>query len=395
MADVQKTKTSPKPPNGRSTMTIKWLLLVGLSLSFVGQQAAFGQTIAGQHPNVDPRRLRAIVEAGAQEAHTKAVVFGVWVDQREILTGALGNSMTTQPATTDMHYRIGGIAETFMSTLLLMLVEQGRIGLDDTIARWFPHLLAADRVTVRMLVGNTAGYIDYVTEDDFAKLQSDDPFRTFTDDDLINYSTRYGKMNFAPGTSQQYSHTDNVILGQVIQRATKQSLKELYNNNIFGPLRMLNTQIPTGQEIQAPVLHAFTMERQVYEDCTYWNPSWGSTPAMATSNIHDLGKWGPILGTGRLISPAHFKEQIAPTSAGKGNNRSDLYFAYGFVYANGWILQNPNINGYSGGLAYNLSSGVTIVVEATKSEAKTADGSAFAILRSLVAYVTPKSPINF
>jgi D-alanyl-D-alanine carboxypeptidase len=160
-------------------------------------------------------------------------------------------------------------------------------------------------------------------------------------------------------------------------------------------MHMMDTQVPTGQEIQAPVLHAFTTERQVYEDCTYRNPSWGSTPALLTSNIYDLGKWGPILGTGQLISPAHFKEQIAPTSAGKGGNRSDLYFAYGFVFANGWILQNPNINGYSGGFAYSLSSGVTIVVEATKSGASTADGSAFAILRKLVAYLKPESPINF
>src|SRR4051812_41182411 len=122
-----------------------------------------------------------------------------------------------------MHYRIGGIAETFMSTLLLMLEEQGRINLNEKISRWFPQLLAADQVTVRMLVANTAGYIDYVTVDDFAKLQLAEPFRTFTDEELIHYSVRTGQMNFPPGTSQQYSHTDNVLLGQVIQRATQQS----------------------------------------------------------------------------------------------------------------------------------------------------------------------------
>jgi D-alanyl-D-alanine carboxypeptidase len=99
------------------------------------------------------------------------VEFGIWLGDREILTMALGHSMTTVPATTDMHYRIGGIAETFMSTLLLMLVEKERISLDDKISRWFPNLLRADQVTVRMLVANTAGYIDYVTVDDFLKLQ--------------------------------------------------------------------------------------------------------------------------------------------------------------------------------------------------------------------------------
>jgi len=376
-------------------MKTKLLLLLGLSLCYLGEQTAMGQTVPGSAPNTDPDRVRAVVEAGAQEAGTKAVKFGMWVRNREVLMMALGDSMTTVPATTDMHYRIGGIAETFMSTLLLMLVEQGRISLDDKISRWFPHLLAADQVTVRMLVANTAGYIDYVTVDDFLKLALAEPFRTFTDEELINYSVRDGKMNFPPGTSQQYSHTDNVILGQVIQRATKQSMKDLYDKNIFGPLHMKDTQFPVDQEIQSPVLHAFTMDRKVYEDCTYWNPFWGSTPGLPTSNLHDLGKWGPILGTGRLISPAHFREQIAPTSVGKGNNKPDLYFAYGFVVANGWIVQNPTINGYSGGFGYNLANGVTIAVGATKSENATTDASAFDILKEVVKYVTPAALINF
>jgi D-alanyl-D-alanine carboxypeptidase len=353
---------------------------------------------AGSHgppAYADPSRLRAIVQAEARKAGTKAVEFGMWVDDREILTTAMGDSMTTVPATTEMHYRIGGIAETFMSTLLLMLVEQGRISLYDKISRWFPNLLAADQVTVQMLVANTAGYIDYVTVEDFLDLQLADPFRTFTDEELINYSVRDGQMNFPPGTSQQYSHTDNVILGQVIERATGQSMKELYDENIFGPIGMKDTQFPVNQEIQSPVLHAYTRERKIYEDCTYWNPFWGSTPGLPTSNLRDVGKWGPILGTGRLISPAHFQEQIAPTSVGKGQNKPNLYFAYGFVVSNGWIVQNPSINGYSGAFGYNLSNGVTIVVGATKSETATTDASAFDILREVIKYVTPAAPLNF
>jgi D-alanyl-D-alanine carboxypeptidase len=76
-------------------------------------------------------------------------------------------------------------------------------------------------------------------------------------------------MNFPPGTSQRYSHTDNVILGQVIQRATGQSMKDLYDKNILGPTGMADTQFPDSQEIQSPALHAFTMDRKIYEDCTY------------------------------------------------------------------------------------------------------------------------------
>jgi len=346
-------------------------------------------------PSLDPNKIQEIIRTQAQKDGAKAVEFGIWVGNSEVLTTAFGDSMTRVPATTDMHYRIGGIAETFMSTLLLMLEEQGRIDLDEKISRWFPHLLGADQVTPRMLVANTAGYIDYVYVDDFNKLQQAKPFRTFTDDELIQYSVRDGKMQFAPGTSQRYSHTDNVILGQVIQRATGESMAGLYEKNIFKPMGMTRTSFPSNEEIPGPVLHAFTKERGLYEECTYWNPFWGSTPGLPISSLHDIGKWGPILGTGRLISRAHFNEQIAPTSVGKGHNRPDLYFAYGFIVANGWIVQNPSINGYSGAFAYNMANGVTITAEATKSENASTDAAAFNILREVVKYVTPTSPINF
>jgi CubicO group peptidase (beta-lactamase class C family) len=207
------------------------LLQLILPLSLLSWHPTFAQST--QAPHLDPRRVLATVEAEAQKAHAKAVEFGMWVGNRPVLTKAFGNSMTTVPATTNMHYRIGGIAETFMSTLLLMLVEQHRISLDEKISRWLPDLLNADKVTVRMLVANTAGYIDYVRVEDFLKLELAEPFRTFTDAELINYAVRDGKMNFEPGTSQQYSHTDNVILGQVIQRATKQSMRELQEKTSF------------------------------------------------------------------------------------------------------------------------------------------------------------------
>ena len=93
----------------------------------------------------------------------QAVQFGMWVGRQEVLTMALGNSMTTVPAATNMHYRIGGITWTFQSTLLLMLAEQGRIRLDDTIARWYPNLLSADKITIR-IVGCQYGWLPRLCE---------------------------------------------------------------------------------------------------------------------------------------------------------------------------------------------------------------------------------------
>jgi D-alanyl-D-alanine carboxypeptidase len=366
------------------------LVVLGLS----GKQAAVGQSVPP--PNTDPNQVQAIVQGIAEKEGLQGVEFGMWVGNREVLVTALGKSMTTVPAATKMHFRTGGISETFMSTLLLMLAEQGRINLDETISRWFPHLLGADKVTPRMLVANTAGYIDYVTVPDLINLQNAEPFRTITDDELINFSVRDGLMSFAPGSSQAYSHTDNVILGQVIQRATEESMNQLYEENIFGPLGLKDTKFPTDQEIQEPVLHAFTSQRNLYEDCTYWNPSWGSTPGAITSNLRDMHTWAQALGTGRLISPADFQAQIAPTTANEGaKNKPDAYFAYGVIVANGWLVQDPNLDGYSGAFGYNMATGVTIMVMSTQGEKTTDTLSALNIFREVANYATPNSPIVF
>ena len=345
--------------------------------------------------DLDVEHISAIVEAERQKAGTEAVLFGMWQGDRELLTVALGNSMTTVPATTDMHYRIGGITETFQTTLVMMLAEQGRLNLDDKISRWFPDLLSADHVTIRMLVGNTAGYLDYAPDEAFGDALLSAPFRTFADEELIAYAVRDNKMNYPPGTSQAYSHTEYVILGQVLQRATGQTMKELYEQNILGPHGFDDTQFPTDQNIQEPVLHAYSNDRKIFEDSTHWNPSWGSATGALTSNLHDLGRWGPMFGQGRLVSPASFEEMTAPTSVGKGNNRPDVYFAYGFAVTNGWYVQNPNMNGYSGAFAYNSTHGITLVVETTKNANPAIDPAGIHILREVIKCVTPGSPLAF
>lgn len=376
--------------------SLTWLLLAACAMICgCGSGVAGNAWADNTAPNIDAARIRSIVEAESANAGTQAVQFGMWVGRNKVLTTALGHSMVTVPATTDMHYRIGGITETFQATLLMMLAEQGRIHLDDTIARWYPDLPSADKVTIRMLAANTAGYFDYVHKAAFVRDFLANPFRSFTPDELIAYGVRDGLMAYAPGTSQRYSHTEYVILGQVLEKATGQSMRSLYQINIFEPLGLKDTQFPVDQEIQAPVLHSYVNDRKFYEDATYHNPSWAGATGALTSNLDDLGKWGHAFGSGKLISAASFREMTAPSSVGKGQNRADLYFAYGFVYANGWLVQNPDMNGYSGGFAYNLAHGVTIVIAATKRPSPAIDPAAIHILREVIKFVTPATPLNF
>jgi D-alanyl-D-alanine carboxypeptidase len=345
--------------------------------------------------NQDVNMLKSILRAESAKAGTQAVIFGMWSGDTEILTEAIGYSTPDSPASTDMHYRIGGITETFLVTMLFMLAEQGRIDLDSRISRWFHDLLAADQVTVRMLAGNTAGYLDYVHVQDWIDRLLRDPAAPFTDDELIHYSVRDRKMNYSPGSSWAYSHTEYVILGQVVQRATGQPIGALYDQYILRPLGLKDTQLPTDGRIQPPALHAYMLDRGSYEDSTEWTPSWALSYGGLTSTVHDLGRWGRIFGQGVLVSPASHREITGPGSASQARNSPEPYFAHGFIRANGWYLQNPDINGYGGAFAYNPTQDVTLVVVSTKNDKPTIDPAAIHILREVIRYVTPERPLNF
>src|SRR5262245_61242953 len=100
------------------------------------------------------RRGRVIVARAREEMrrdNLRAAIFGVWIDARELVSAALGESEPGVPATRDMHFRIGDPAEAMSSTLLLKLVEEQRIALDAPLSNWFPEMPNAHLATLQML----------------------------------------------------------------------------------------------------------------------------------------------------------------------------------------------------------------------------------------------------
>ncbi|HAY34359.1 MAG TPA: serine hydrolase domain-containing protein [Ignavibacteria bacterium] len=327
-----------------------------------------------------------------EETKVKSVIAGIKKGDEEILTIALGESMTSVSATTDMHLRIGGVSEIFFGTLLMILSEKGLIGLDEKISKWMPELLAADKVTPEMLIKNTAGYKDYVLNKDFFDLVTKEPFRKFSREEIIAYSVSGGELNFPPGTDQKYSHTEFTILGEVIERATGKKMQELYEEYIFHPLNLNNTGYCNNAELPSPVLHAYSSDRGIYEDATFWNPAWTGDSGPLYSNLSDLLKFARVFGKGSLLSPASFERLIRRP---EGAKNPDLYFASGFIVANGWYAQNPSFNGYSGAFGYLPENDITVIVYSTESDDPKSGAQAFNILKELVKIISPDKVINF
>lgn len=323
----------------------------------------------------------------------KAIVYGLWIDGRPVSIKAIGKSMTDVPATTDMHFRIGGVTETLLTTLLMQLVEKKKLSLDDKVARWYPDLPNANSVTLKMLANGTSGYPDYVFNKKFIDDLVNAPFDHWSDKKIIEYAFMEPQ-RFAPGASQHYSHTDYVLLGNIISQVSKQDLSKLLRSFILKPLSMKHTRFSLTPSIPAPVLHSYTKDRGFYEESTFWNPSWTSSSGSMTSTIRDLGRWANAWMNGALLTDASTKQLRAPETVGKGHNTETLYFAMGFAIANHWLFQNPSFGGYSGIFAVLPEKKLVFIAFTTlKSEEKNNGHLGIKLWKGLAPELAPEYPL--
>lgn len=371
------------------TFTRRQTLAAGFALAAAPLAATFTPAQAAPHrqatPVPDPAAALADLAAAAMETYKlQALLMRVVLDGEELITTALGETMTGVPATIDMHFRNGAVAITYMSTIVLQLVDEGVVTLDDPLANWLPELPDSEHATLRQLMNMTAGYPDFVRNTDFQQAFYANPFRIWTPQEQIAFSLATPRI-FAPGTNWDYSHSNYVILGQAIEKITGQPLHDVMQEKILSPLGLTQTQGFQTAEIPPPVLHSFTSERRgelgipngtpFIEDSTFWNPSWTlAEGAVQISTITDMATSASAFGEGTLLSPESHKAQISPDLLGFGKPQEgcptchtlDATYSYGLgiVINHNWVLQNPLFAG-CGSVAASLPSKKLAVAIAT------------------------------
>lgn len=352
------------------------------------------QTCETTLSNSKADQLIKILCHAKEQNKLKAVMFGAWINGKEVLVTSLGDSMTTVAATKDMHFRTGGASFTFLTTLLLQLVDEGKITLQDKLSNWFPNLPHANEITLDMLVRSTSGYYDYVASKNFTQQVEENPFREWTQEEIINIGVSQ-PLSFAPGKGWEYSHTNYVILARVLEKITGKLLPALLKEKIFNKVHLRNTAFPLTPDIQPPVLHTYTSERGIYEDSTFWNPSWVGHSARLTSNLPDLGKWLDAFGNGKLISQKSFQTMIAPTTVGLATNKPDAYYGMGVIIINSWIFQNPSFAGFTGVIAYLPAKKIAIYINTTNEDIKNREDAHYAmsIFKEVTKYLAPEYAI--
>ena len=137
------------------------------------------------------------------------------------------------PATPQMRYSIGSISKQFTAAAVLLLAEEGKLSLDDRVVRWLPELTRAKDVTVRQLLSMTSGYQDYWPQDYVMPMMLEP-----VTGETITKTWAQKPLDFEPGTKWQYSHTNSVIAGMIVERAAGMPLLDFLQKRVFGPLHM-------------------------------------------------------------------------------------------------------------------------------------------------------------
>ncbi|WP_200952605.1 serine hydrolase [Agromyces sp. Soil535] len=271
-----------------------------------------------------------IVEEAMATLDLKAVIVQAQVGDEIVITQAFGESMTGVPATTDMHFRNGAVAFSYVSNLLLQYVDDGTVSLDDTIEQWTPELPEADRVALRMLTNQTTGYPDFETDPGWTAAYNANPFHEFTYEERIEYAFSR-PLQFEPGRNWSYAHTNFMILGHILSMIGGKPLDELLKEKVLEPMGLTETAGYNSSFIPEPVLHAFSSERRsalgidpsvtFYEESSFWNPVWGTPVGAAeTTTISDMTKTAIAVGTGALLSDESFHEMTDSQLIGSGRS---------------------------------------------------------------------------
>ncbi len=327
-----------------------------------------------------------VVNRFREQNHLQAVLVKVTRGDDTVVEQAVGDSMTGVPATTDMHFRNGAVAISYMSTLLLILVDEGKVTLEDKVSTWLPDIPHADEVTLGQLAQMTSGYVDYEQTPELTAANYADPYKQWTPDELLAFAVDQ-PLYYPPGTNWNYAHTNYVILGQALEKITGLPLDQALQAKVLDPLGLTGTSGNAGTPaIPEPVLHAFSSERRqtlavpagtpFYEESTFWNPSWTlAQGAIQTTTLDDLITTARGIGSGRLLSPESYARFTSTDLRGKTSAvpgcpacfEQSIGYTYGLgvVITGNWLEQDPLFSGESAVEAYLPGSDVAVAVAVT------------------------------
>ena len=228
---------------------------------------------------------------------------------RYLQAGGVTSLEKGTPMQADSRLEIGSNSKSFTDVLLLQLQEEGVLSLDDPLSKWLPEWAAkipnGDKMNLRQLAQHTAGIWDY--GDKIIGDAANDPAKLaqgYTPAELVQYAIDNGTPDFAPGEEGKwkYSNTGYILLGMILEKATGQTLGELYKARIFEPLGLKTAALIEGVPAAGEITDGYWWtEDGKINNTTNWNVSQGWAAGGIAMTAEELLTYGKALAAGKLF----------------------------------------------------------------------------------------------
>jgi D-alanyl-D-alanine carboxypeptidase len=314
---------------------------------------------AGAEAAIGPRQraeLAAVVRADMREGLVPGVTVGLWDPGRGTWARSFGqaNPRSGRAMRRRDILRVGSITKTFTATVVLQLVQEGRLRLDQPIRRWGPAFPNAGRIT-----NHTSGLFDPTNDDPaFERRLFAHPRRRVPPSEILRAAARHAPY-FPPGQGWHYSNTNYLLLGRIVRAVSGHHVGAELRRRLLHPLGLTHTAYSTGTRVPAPRAAGFLQLLERRHPTTDWRFSWAGAAGALTSNPADLRRWAPVLATGRGILSRRMQRrrlQMVPTGS--------PHFTYGLgIFRDaGWLGHDGEVPGYAAIVLYHPGLRATLVV---------------------------------
>jgi D-alanyl-D-alanine carboxypeptidase len=232
-----------------------------------------------------------------------------------IQTAGVANAIRRAPFRSSDHMRLASVSKAFSGAAALALVSKGVLHLGDTVGRWLPAIAPLwSSVTLEQLLRHTSGIPDFSKSRTFQEALGDSLLRAPLPAALVGYVSA-DKLEFTPGSRFQYSNSDNILVGLIVEAATGRPYAQELQKLVFGPLGLRQTSLPSDQRMPAPAIRGY-----------------GVSPGKPPEDLTELFAAGWTWASGGIVStPADANRFVRAYARGAGLDSRTLAAQRRFV----------------------------------------------------------------
>lgn len=340
----------------------------------------------GELPAELQNQLQTALDQVMSEYNVAGAAAGVWIPNQGSWLSATGlaDVESGDPVTLDMTWPIRSITKSYTVTMLLQLVDEGKVSLDDTIGQYVEGVTNGDEITLLQLANMSSGNADYVNEafiTEFAK----DPTRVYSLADL-NSGVLGQPEQFAPGTDHIYTNANTNLIGAVIEKVTGQEYADALQERILTPLEQSETAyLLDAADWREPHATGYQPDPDSGELVPQdQNPSILGAAGSLFSTLDDGRAWAVTLGSGAMLQPE--TQELRKIGNKIPKPPYDRY-AVGMGETGEWLGHNGEGIGFTAATFYHPESGAAIVVYMNESNLPTGAHPADQAFRALAGVI--------